>query len=253
MFNFFSKFFKKDKEVEELFAGSYKTKIKTFYFDEEKIVCRNIDNIDITILYKDIVRIFIMFYDDFLPLPIWTVQTKDDAVDIPNDIPNTDKLFFEVFNEKLDGYTSDETQAEILQAMTCTGFGLFHIWQRHDAPKIFKSMDIVELYFDEEKIISTNIDDVNINIPYQDIISICITIDELFYPSPRWAVISKDDNIRIPHDLKNADKLFFEGLEGKLNGYNSHKAQQQKSKAMLYTKGEGFFDVWQCPDIEKNI
>lgn len=251
MFNFFSKFFKKNTEVEDLFVDGYKAKIKEFYFDEEKTVCKNIDNIDIAILYKDIVDIFIIINDDFLPLPLWTLQTKDDVVKIPNDIANTDKLFFEVLNEKLDGYTSDATQGQILQAMTSV-FGYFNIWQRHDAHEIFKSMDIEKLSFDDERIISTNIDGVTINIPYQDIVSIYLTKDELFYPSPTWAVISNNENIRISNNLGNADKLFFLGFEGKLNGYRPDKAQQQKLKAMAYRKDEGIFDVWQRPDVKKS-
>ncbi|MCU4312809.1 hypothetical protein KTG68_12530 [Acinetobacter variabilis] len=51
-----------------------------------------------------------------------------------------DKLFFEVLNKKLDGYNSIQTQEEILKAMNCTHNSLFHIWQRHDADKIFKSI-----------------------------------------------------------------------------------------------------------------
>ena len=80
-----------------------------------------------------------MVDNDFLPFPMWTVQTKDDLMKIRNDLENTDQLFFDVFKEKLEGYSTDETQREILNAMTSV-YGFYPIWQRHDADEIFKSI-----------------------------------------------------------------------------------------------------------------
>ena len=34
-----------------------------------------------------------VYEEDLLPQPIWTVQTIKDIIDIPNELNNTDKLF----------------------------------------------------------------------------------------------------------------------------------------------------------------
>ena len=140
MFKFFKRLVRKEAN-KNLDANNYKTKIKNFSLEHDQIVGVNIDDVIIKIPYTDIVRISIMVYEeDLLPQPIWTVQTIKDIIDIPNELNNTDKLFFEVLNKKLDGYNSIQTQEEILKAMNCTHNSLFHIWQRHDADKIFKSI-----------------------------------------------------------------------------------------------------------------
>jgi len=140
MFKFFKRLVRKEAN-KNLDTNNYKTKIKNFSLKHDQIVGVNIDDVIIKIPYTDIVRISIMVYEeDLLPQPIWTVQTIKDIIDIPNELNNTDKLFFEVLNKKLDGYNSVQTQAEILKAMNGTHNSLFHIWQRHDADKIFKSI-----------------------------------------------------------------------------------------------------------------
>lgn len=140
MFKFFKRLVRKEAN-KNLDANNYKTKIKNFSLEHDQIVGVNIDDVIIKIPYTDIVRISIMVYEeDLLPQPIWTVQTIKDIIDIPNELNNTDKLFFEVLNKKLDGYNSVQTQTEILKAMNGTHSSLFHIWQRHDADKIFKSI-----------------------------------------------------------------------------------------------------------------
>lgn len=140
MFKFFKRLVRKEAN-KNLDANNYKTKIKNFSLEHDQIVGVNIDDVIIKIPYVDIVRISIMVYEeDLLPQPIWTVQTIKDIIDIPNELNNTDKLFFEVLNKKIEGYNSVQTQAEILKAMNGTHNSLFHIWQRHDADKIFKSI-----------------------------------------------------------------------------------------------------------------
>ncbi|QQN88377.1 hypothetical protein IAQ69_01425 [Acinetobacter variabilis] len=140
MFKFFKRLARKEAN-KNLDKNNYKTRIKNFSLEHDQIVGVNIDDVIIKIPYTDIVRISIMVYEeDLLPQPIWTVQTIKDIIDIPNELNNTDKLFFEVLNKKLDGYNSVQTQAEILKAMNGTHNSLFHIWQRHDADKIFKSI-----------------------------------------------------------------------------------------------------------------
>lgn len=140
MFKFLKRLVRKEAN-KNLDANNYKTKIKNFSLEHDQIVGVNIDDVIIKIPYIDIVRISIMVYEeDLLPQPIWTVQTIKDIIDIPNELNNTDKLFFEVLNKKIEGYNSVQTQAEILKAMNGTHNSLFHIWQRHDADKIFKSI-----------------------------------------------------------------------------------------------------------------
>ena len=140
MFKFFKRLVRKEAN-KNLDTNNYKTKIKNFSLKHDQIVGVNIDDVIIKIPYTDIVRISIMVYEeDLLPQPIWTVQTIKDIIDIPNELNNTDKLFFEVLNKKIEGYNSVQTQAEILKAMNGTHNSLFHIWQRHDADKIFKSI-----------------------------------------------------------------------------------------------------------------
>lgn len=48
------------------------------------------------------------------------IQTPNDIIDVMNELDNANKLFFD---EKLDGYNSEETQHEILKVITCTGLG----------------------------------------------------------------------------------------------------------------------------------
>ena len=140
MFKFFKRLVRKEAN-KNLDANNYKTKIKNFSLEHDQIVGVNIDDVIIKIPYIDIVRISIMVYEeDLLPQPIWTVQTIKDIIDIPNELNNTDKLFFEILNKKIEGYNSVQTQAEILKAMNGIHNSLFHIWQRHDADKIFKSI-----------------------------------------------------------------------------------------------------------------
>lgn len=140
MFKFLKRLVRKEAN-KNLDANNYKTKIKNFSLEHDQIVGVNIDDVIIKIPYIDIVRISIMVYEeDLLPQPIWTVQTIKDIIDIPNELNNTDKLFFEVLNKKIEGYNSVQTQAEILKAMNGIHNSLFHIWQRHDADKIFKSI-----------------------------------------------------------------------------------------------------------------
>lgn len=141
MFKFFKRLVRKEAN-KNLDTNNYKTKIKNFSLEHDQIVGVNIDDVIIKIPYTDIVRISIMVYEeDLLPQPFWTVQTIKDIIDIPNELNNTDKLFFEILNKKLDGYNSVQTQAEILKAMNCTHNSLFHIWQRHDVDKIFKPIE----------------------------------------------------------------------------------------------------------------
>ena len=44
-----------------------------------------------------------VYEEDLLPQPIWTVQTIKDIIDIPNELNNTDKLFlrFLIKNRRL--------------------------------------------------------------------------------------------------------------------------------------------------------
>ena len=69
------------------YTSNYKTKIKNFSLEHDQIVGVNIDDVIIKIPYTDIVRISIMVYEeDLLPQPIWTVQTIKDIIDIPNEL-----------------------------------------------------------------------------------------------------------------------------------------------------------------------
>ena len=143
MFHLFKNFFSKTIESTIVNSENYKTKIIELNLDNpNEIVAKNIDNKIILIYYSDIVRISILVNgNDFLPQPEWTVQTANDVIDIANDLKNADKLFLQLLNTKLEGYTSDETQNEILKSITCVDGGLFHIWERHDADEIFKSIE----------------------------------------------------------------------------------------------------------------
>lgn len=143
MFHFFKKFFSKTTDNTILNSENYKTTIIELNLNNpNEIVAKNIDKRIISIYYSDIVRISILVNkDDFLPQPKWTVQTANDVIDIANDLINADKLFFGILNIKLEGYASDETQQEILKAIGSVDTGLFHIWERHDADEIFKSIE----------------------------------------------------------------------------------------------------------------
>ena len=140
MFKFLEKLFKKSEDINiELPEKGISVKIRSFSFDDEKIMAKNVDGVDIILFYKDIFSIYIMVDNDFLPFPMWTIQAIGERMKIRNDLENTNQLFFDVFKEKLEGYSTDETQREILNAMTSV-YGFYPIWQRHDADEIFKSI-----------------------------------------------------------------------------------------------------------------
>lgn len=144
MFQFLRKIFKKnDDSIYGLeLDNAIKAQIRDLIFDEEKIIATNVDGVDIVYFYKDILAIYILVdSNDYLPQPRWTIQSKDGGINIENDIKNADRLFFEILNIKLEGYSSDETQQEILSAMTCTDTGFFQVWERHDAEEILKSIE----------------------------------------------------------------------------------------------------------------
>lgn len=144
MFNFLKKIFRRKESIISApeFDNVIKAKIRNLSFDDEKIVATNVDGVDIIYFYKDILAIYIIVDgNDYLPQPKWTIQSKGGGIDIYNDTKNTERLFFEILDTKLDGYTSDETQQEILKAMGCVNTGFFHIWERHDANEIFKSVE----------------------------------------------------------------------------------------------------------------
>ena len=143
MFQFLKNFFsKKIESTIHTDFDNYKTEILEINLNNpNEIVAKNVDNRIIKMYYSDIVRISILVDGNhLLPQPKWTVQTENDVIDIWNDLKNADKLFFEILNVKLDGYNLDETQKEILKAVTCVENGFFHIWQRYDADEIFKSI-----------------------------------------------------------------------------------------------------------------
>ncbi|HCL0977440.1 TPA: hypothetical protein N1273_004936 [Salmonella enterica] len=144
MFNFFKKLFSKtiDSTI-YIDSDNYRSMIIELNLNNpNEIIAKNVDHKIISIYYNDIVRISIIVDgSDYLPQPRWTVQTAKDVIHISNDLTNADKLFFEILNIKLDGYSSDETQQKILEAQACVGDGFFHIWQRSDADEIFKSID----------------------------------------------------------------------------------------------------------------
>ncbi|TQR65935.1 hypothetical protein [Acinetobacter sp. RF14B] len=107
------------------------------------------------------------------------------------------------------------------------------------------------LNFDDEKIITTNIDGVDILYFYKDILSIYIIVDASDYlPQPRWTIQNKTGGINIYNNLKNAEKLFFEVLNIKLDGYNSDQTQQEILKAMGCVD-TGFFPIWERQDAEE--
>ena len=101
------------------------------------------------------------------------------------------------------------------------------------------------LNFDDEKIIATNIDGIDIVYFYKDILSIYIIVDASDYlPQPRWTIQNKTGGINIYNDTKNANKLFLEVLNTKLDGYNSDKTQHEILKAMGCVD-TGFFPIWE--------
>lgn len=107
------------------------------------------------------------------------------------------------------------------------------------------------LKFDDQKIIATNIDGIDIVYFYKDILSIYIIVDASDYlPQPRWIIQNKTGGINIYNDLKNADKLFFEVLNTKLEGYNSDQTQQEILKAMGCVD-TGFFSIWERQDVDE--
>ncbi|AOA58909.1 hypothetical protein [Acinetobacter larvae] len=136
----------------------------------------------------------------------------------------------------------------------------------HFLKKIFKKKDnliydaerdhsiksqIMDLRFDNERIIATNIDGVEIKYFYKDILAVYIIVDGSDYlPQPRWTIQKKDGGINIYNDIKNADILFFKILNEKLDGYNSDETQHEILKALGCIE-TGYFSIWERHDAEE--
>ena len=120
LFNLFNR---RNKEVEnEDFQPDLTKKLS---WDDEKITAIRLNDTQRIMYYKDIVRVDIIIFDNYLPIPRWTIQ--DDNLEDPttiyiyNDLqPNLTDLVIDMFSRKLKGYDNEEVHQTIIEAMGAT-------------------------------------------------------------------------------------------------------------------------------------
>lgn len=132
LFNFFKC---KNTKIEKEDSKPYLT--QELMWDDEKIIATQRNGIQKIMYYKDIIRVDIIFYDFYLPVPKWTIQ-DDNVEDHPsiiefyNDLqPNLTDLLVDIFSKKLAGYDNEKVHQTIIEAMGAT-IGFFHVWGRED-------------------------------------------------------------------------------------------------------------------------
>ena len=120
IFKFLNKIFNKNKINDE------RPKLLEFTFDNEKILALY-DNMGLrTIYYHDLKNIFIIFYDEDNPIPLWNFVSEEYYISVQNDFPIDFKKLINTLTEKLTNF--DNTAYEqIINAMGASN-GLFHIW-----------------------------------------------------------------------------------------------------------------------------
>ena len=141
LFNLFNR---RNKEVEnEDFQPDLTKKLS---WDDEKITEIRLNDTQRIMYYKDIVRVDIIIFDNYLPIPRWTIQ--DDNLEDPttiyiyNDLqPNLTDLVIDMFSRKLKGYDNEEVHQTIIEAMGAT-MGLFQLWSRDDLDQVLEKIRI---------------------------------------------------------------------------------------------------------------
>lgn len=120
IFKFFKNFFNQNQ------VNDKKPKLLEFKFDNEKILA-TYDSIGLRkIYYHDLKNIFIIFYDEDLPVPLWNFVSDDHYISVPNDYPVDFKYLIDMLDKKLNNFDS-KSHEEIIKAMGASS-GLFHIW-----------------------------------------------------------------------------------------------------------------------------
>jgi len=101
-------------------------KIIRFEFDNERMIAEY-DTINARkIYYRDLKSIFIIFYDEYLPIPLWNFVSDEHYISISNDYPTDIQKLIDILSNQLEGF-DEHSHQEIIKAMGATS-GLFHIW-----------------------------------------------------------------------------------------------------------------------------
>ncbi|APV37760.1 hypothetical protein [Acinetobacter soli] len=104
-------------------------KIIRFEFDNERMIAEY-DKIDTRkIYYRDIKSVFIIFYDDYLPIPLWNFVSNESYISISNDYAIDIQSLIEILSNQLEGF-DEHSHQEIIKAMGATS-GFFHIWMKN--------------------------------------------------------------------------------------------------------------------------
>ncbi|ENV56533.1 hypothetical protein F951_02231 [Acinetobacter soli CIP 110264] len=124
MFNVLKKIFRKKENNIEI----KETKIIRFEFDNERMIAEY-DTIDTRkIYYRDLKSIFIIFYDEYLPIPLWNFVSDEYYISISNDYATDIQSLIDILSNQLEGF-DEQSHQEIINAMGATS-GLFHIWSK---------------------------------------------------------------------------------------------------------------------------
>ncbi|MCF3128012.1 hypothetical protein [Acinetobacter soli] len=101
-------------------------KIIRFEFDNERMIAEY-DTIDTRkIYYRDLKSVFIIFYDEYLPIPLWNFVSDEYYISISNDYATDIQSLIDILSNHLEGF-NEHSHQEIITAMGATS-GLFHIW-----------------------------------------------------------------------------------------------------------------------------
>ena len=140
LFNLFNR---RNKEVEnEDFQPDLTKKLS---WDDEKITAIRLNDTQRIMYYKDIVRVDIIIFDNYLPIPRWTIQDDNleelTTIDFYNDLQsNLTDLVIKMLSKKLKGYDSEKVHQTIIEAMGAT-MGLFHVWSRDDLNQVLEKIN----------------------------------------------------------------------------------------------------------------
>ncbi|MEQ1324089.1 hypothetical protein [Acinetobacter soli] len=124
MFNVLKNLFRKKENNIEI----KEAKIIRFEFDNERMIAEY-DTIDTRkIYYRDLKSVFIIFYDEYFPIPLWNFVSDEYYISISNNYATDIQSLIDILSKQLDCF-DEQSHQEIINAMGATS-GLFHIWSK---------------------------------------------------------------------------------------------------------------------------
>lgn len=130
------------KQKNDLAKDLEQFETKELEWTDEKIIQTRVNGTVREMYYQNIIRVEIICFDSFLPVPKWVIQDDSDyrTIEIPNDFkPEFMDLVIGMFNKKLEGYDNDNVHKKIIEAMGST-LGFFQLWSRSDIEEVLEKM-----------------------------------------------------------------------------------------------------------------